>query len=264
MRLVREGVCDGPSIAKISGYRLPDVEFLREHGYVKVLLINDADGINLAAIASLSGLKRLSISENNTPITLGSFPQLEEFSCEWHKAINLMEAPQSVCRLSLRKYQPPKKNLSQLPGLTGLDALALTQGNLTSLEGLCKFPSLTSLDMAYMRSLSDIGALSECGSRLEALLLMNCPRIEYDLLSTLTSLKKLHIHSCAPLASVQFLKYLDQLEEFRFVDTDVLDGDLTPLLQLDRLKAVGFIDKRHFSHKYVEIEAILKSREAKN
>jgi hypothetical protein len=205
-------------------------------------------------------LKRLSISENRTPISLGWYPQLEEASFEWHKAIDLLKAPQSIRRLALRKYQPSTKDLSQLPVLNKLEALTLTQCNLTSLTGLCQFPSLISLDMAYMRSLSDISALAECGPKLEALLLMNCPKIGYDLLPALTSLKKLHIHSCPALASIRFLKNLDQLEEFRFVDTDVLDGDFTPLLQLDRLKSVGFTDKRHFSHKYDEIEAMLKLR----
>ena len=59
--------------------------------------------------------------------------------------------------------------------------------------------------------------------------------------------------SCGNLASLAFLNKLLALDEFRFVKMEVLDGDLTPLL---RLKSVGFIDKRSYSHTCAEVEAI--------
>ena len=44
---------------------------------------------------------------------------------------------------------------------------------------------------------------------------------------------------------------MPKLEDFRFVDTNVIDGDLSPLI---RLKYAGFFDKKHYSHTREQIK----------
>jgi hypothetical protein len=52
-----------------------------------------------------------------------------------------------------------------------------------------------------------------------------------------------------------------RLDFFSFVDTNVLDGDLSPLLDLPKLRYVGTMDKRNYSHKMAEFNELLAQRD---
>jgi hypothetical protein len=52
-------------------------------------------------------------------------------------------------------------------------------------------------------------------------------------------------------------KNLPNLLEFRFVDTNILDGDLTPLLEHPTLRSVGFSNKRHYNYTSEKIDEML-------
>ena len=54
----------------------------------------------------------------------------------------------------------------------------------------------------------------------------------------------------ATLPSIKFIKNCSRLKELRFVDVDVADGDMTPLLTLEDF---AFTKKRHFSHTEKEL-----------
>jgi hypothetical protein len=67
------------------------------------------------------------------------------------------------------------------------------------------------------------------------------------------------IESIAPIAG------LTELEKFFFpVSTNVLDGDMSVLLTLPRLKNVAYQYRRHYSHKSDEINRRLKARSGRN
>ncbi|UUZ55315.1 hypothetical protein LP419_05935 [Massilia sp. H-1] len=53
---------------------------------------------------------------------------------------------------------------------------------------------------------------------------------------------------------------MPNLLDFRFVDTNVLDGDLTPLMNHPNLVNAYFLDKRHYNFKSVEVQQHLKER----
>ena len=48
----------------------------------------------------------------------------------------------------------------------------------------------------------------------------------------LKNLRELSLNRCGTLPSIKFLHDLPKLERLAFVDTDVIDGDLSPLLRL--------------------------------
>jgi hypothetical protein len=100
----------------------------------------------------------------------------------------------------------------------------------------------------------------------------DCPGLRHLHLNTcrkfrdLTSLLKLKhlevlcLNACGDLPDLEFLAGFPKLRDFRFVDTNVLDGDLSPLLSHPKLESVGTLDKRHYTHKAAEIEAALAAR----
>lgn len=65
-----------------------------------------------------------------------------------------------------------------------------------------------------------------------------------DRLGEARSLEVLHIQNKS-IPSVAFLKDLSALREVNLTDTNVLDGDLSPLL---RIPKVHFVNRKHYSH----------------
>ena len=61
--------------------------------------------------------------------------------------------------------------------------------------------------------------------------------------------------------NLKFLSNFPKLIDFRFVDTNIIDGDLTPILKHPTIRTVGFLNKRHYNYtdKQLESELNLKS-----
>jgi hypothetical protein len=77
-----------------------------------------------------------------------------------------------------------------------------------------------------------------------------------------SSLTRLKVANCGDIASLAPLRGLDQLEElFAWESTKVLDGDLSVLLELPRLRAIGMRDRREYRPRVAEIERALSARD---
>ncbi len=57
-----------------------------------------------------------------------------------------------------------------------------------------------------------------------------------------------------PMPNLKWTEGMSYLDFFSFVETNVVDGDLSPLLQLPSLRYVGTMDKKH--HNYYKCDAI--------
>lgn len=82
----------------------------------------------------------------------------------------------------------------------------------------------------------------------------------------LLSLKKLSVlclNNCGAISDLSFLKYFPKLIDFRFVDTNILDGNLTPIIEHPTIRTVGFLNKRHYNLKDDQVDCKLASK-AKN
>jgi hypothetical protein len=69
----------------------------------------------------------------------------------------------------------------------------------------------------------------------------------------LTHLVSLSYYACADIPSLSFLDELPNLTHLRFVKTQIVDGDLRPVL---RLLDVNFENSRGLSHTYDEVRRI--------
>ncbi|RZJ98830.1 MAG: hypothetical protein EOO46_23910 [Flavobacterium sp.] len=48
---------------------------------------------------------------------------------------------------------------------------------------------------------------------------------------------------------VYFLKNFPNLIDFRFVNTNIVDGNLKPILEHSIIRTVGFLNKKHYNYK---------------
>jgi len=76
----------------------------------------------------------------------------------------------------------------------------------------------------------------------------------------LKKLKVLRLNECGPIQNLDFLKNFPNLEDFRFVNTNILDGNLKPILEHPSIKTVGFFNKGHYNIKDVEMEILLEEK----
>ena len=63
-----------------------------------------------------------------------------------------------------------------------------------------------------------------------------------------------------PIESLDFLKYFPKLETFIFMETNILDGDLTPNLEHPTITYVGMVNKRHYNIKREKLKELLAEK----
>jgi hypothetical protein len=149
--------------------------------------------------------------------------------------------------------------------LKEINARVLT---ITDLRGIEKLEELQGLSLLYCRILSDLSGIGTL-RKLTGMLLANCPKvtdiseiakcvnleelelnslknIDVSVLSNANNLGKLMLSNCGSVSSLRFISLMTNLEFLSFVDTNIIDGDLSPCLNL---KYVGTLNKKHYNIK---------------
>lgn len=243
---------DGFAVSPYKGYKLDNLAFV--DGLKPRALDVYGPIRDISAIESCKGLARVGISNNTAAVDLTHLIDLEKVALNWHPKIRLpSEKAKKLHTLVLTNW-PGKQggSFSDLPAYPGLRNVAMTQASLSSVDGIEVYNQLQRLSFTLCRNLKDLSALSKL--RPSLLYLDTCRKICVDSLSDINSLRSLDLISCGEIKTLGFIASLPNLEELNFYETNVLDGDMTPLL---RLKKVRFLKKRHFSHSLEEITALI-------
>lgn len=244
------------AVSPFMGYSLSDLEFLKDYPYVRGVELPTAGKIDVSGLRYLAGLEVLRIAESREALDLAQFEQLTRVGAEWHPKLRITEDCRRLRVLGLRKYKPTSKDLSELAELPALEDLSIVQSPLTSIRGVGRYRKLKRLELSYLTKLESIAGIEELsGSRLEILECEKCKKIrDHAAVRAVPSLRVVRFNDCGEIPSIGFLDDMPNLEDFRFVNTNVVDGDLRPLL---RLKSVGFFKKKHYSHTPEEVDEIL-------
>jgi hypothetical protein len=224
------------------GYALDDLEPVRALTGIRGLHIVFPDGPGRKAWR-LEPIHETLVLSAACDIELSAFSKLREFTGSFRQTLGL-EKCQNLKYLELWGYSSKSRDLSEFPRLRSLASLRLQRPHIDRLEGIGGVASLPSLEVIRATKLVSLQGLEE--THLTGLVLDTCRAIrDHHIVGQVPSLEVLRMNNCGTIPSLEFVNRLPRLEEFRFVDTDVADGDLSPLL---RLKAVGFLAKRGFSH----------------
>jgi len=256
MEIYRRDRIQGIGLSPHKGYKLSNLAFLKDYPEVIGVAVPYAEKIDLGDLSRLRNLRYLSISGSRQKLDLDIFEKLEELRVEWHPKLHMPPKFTSLRKLLLRGYKSKTKDLSSLPEIPNLTRLELVQGNLERLEGVQRFSRLQSAEFSYMKNLKDISALRNVGAFTD-LRFATCKAVEdFSITKSIPNLVALRIIDCGNLSSITFLNEIPKLEEFRFVKTKIMDGDLSPLL---RLKRVGFLPSKGYSHTPEQIEAAIRA-----
>lgn len=231
----------------LDGHNFDNVDFLKENNFFTQISITD-DTINISGIHYLHNLKYLSLSNGKQPLDLRKFKYLDECSIDWNNKIKGLDEPNNISRLSIWKFKPGSKDFTDLSGCKGVNYLHITESNIESVKGIKKFKSLDHFEGHYLTKLETLSGLEDLSSHLKVLVFDYCRKLtDYEpVLGKLTHLERLILGDCGQLNSIRFINKLKELNFFSFVNTNVVDGDISPAIGLGY---VGFNDKKHYSHK---------------
>lgn len=235
---------DGISLSSRDGCSIASLKVFSEFKGLKILLLRGLPDLNMEGLGALPELEELSFDEVVRTIDLSMLPNLRRLSGDWRKDL-LRNAHQSgITSLRLSKYKSVTGNLADFPAFPELQELELVQSTIRSLAGISRF-ELRKIELHHMNKLEVLGPLHL--PHLRSFIASGCKKIvDYEQLGSCGNLEELKLHDCGTVKTIAFLNSLEKLKTFRFMKTDVLDGDLLPLRRLDD---VYFTEKKHFSHK---------------
>ncbi len=229
-------------------YKGTDLEFLNDCKHILELDIDTERITDLAGIYKLSQLKVLSFTELKFDFDLSPFKELQAFAAIYNNKLKNLVTLKQLKHLELTKFKSTNGDLGELIELNNLESLRLTQASISSLKGSKVFTKMKKLELYYLRRLSILDELPE---NLETLYLESCSRLEnHQFIAKLKKLEHLKLTKCGEIKSLDFVQNLPHLSSISFIDTNILGGDLSPCIGLNY---VGFIDKKHYSHKFEEL-----------
>jgi hypothetical protein len=155
-----------------------------------------------------------------------------------------------------------EKILGQISKSDKLKFLQLNWANITDFEIISeRFTKLKRLELQYCTKLFNDYHLEILSESLQNLHILKSKKFVFsNNLIALKNLKILRLNDCAPIENLDFLHELPNLEDFRFVNTNIISGNLNPILEHSKIKSVGFLNKRHYNIKDVQIEKLIQEK----
>lgn len=245
INLFKHQLIDGVHIHTDGGFTEKSLDCLYALEGLKAVNIQRLPDLELNVLENIPQLEFLGIDETKNTLHFDRLKNLKLLSISWHKNLFKNAELSNLASLSLWKYKSKANDLTDFPKFNLLQELELVQSTITSLNGISNFQKLNKIGLHYLSKLERLGPLNL--PALKTFRSDHCKKkIDHEQLGTCLNLEDLKLHRSGSIKSVQFIKNLRKLKSFRFMDTDILDGDLTPLLGLDD---VYFTEKKHFSHK---------------
>lgn len=231
-----------------------DISFLYElKDYLEGLFI-DADGYRYDVINKLHNLKIIGIEDNGKDvIDFSNFPNLEDCR-EFYfnkRQINI-ESCKKLKSLRALKYKSKSGDLSELPFIPSLEKLKLLYVNATSLKGIERFSYLKAISLYRAHKLESLDDLVSLSDVLEEFELEGKTKIvDYHALGKLGAIKRLFLTNVGDIKDLSFLETLPSLNHFVFMDSNVVDGDLSYCKKVNGW--VAFTNKKHYSMTFEEL-----------
>jgi hypothetical protein len=158
-------------------------------------------------------------------------------------------------------YNEKSGDFTEIPANNKLIYLELNLSNIHFFNGIDKFENLKRLELHYCTKLISDRGISKISESLEHLHINQSKKfIPMEELYALKNIRVLCLNSCGDLDNLNFLKYFPKLIDFRFVNTNVLDGDLTPIVEHPTIKSVGYLNKKHYNIKAEKMKLLLDEK----
>jgi hypothetical protein len=229
------------------GFKQDDLSFLDGVEHLVKGLDVVKNKLNLEGIEKLRNLEYLRLTDElNQKVQFDKLKSLSYCVLNWNKVYSEVVFPPSITQLQLGAYKPQfgfnEEALNQLKNITKITLIQSTAKDISLLDSC---GSLTHVDLAYCRALTDVSALVKHAESLIKLDIHNCKKIaDFTPFNKLIRLQSLNLCGCKSIPSLAFLQNMPAAKHCVFYDTVVEDGDLSYLKGIDQ---VAFNNKAHYS-----------------
>lgn len=258
--LTRHGVAE-LELNMGKGWRGTDVDFIQLLPDLQALGIFDHFYVkSVAAIHHLHKLRSLAVETYcRTPIDFSAFPLLEDCTLQWRARSWSLFDRVGLRRLAVIGFK--KRTFEDFARLTNLEQLTILGAPLENVEGIGGLKNLTYLRIGNMYRLQSIQGL-EGAEHLRELWIQDARHLtSLEGVEKLKELRRLQLDNCRRIESLKPLERLPSLNTVVLIESNVVDGDMTPLLTLPALRRARVAGK-HYSHSEEELREILDSRQS--
>lgn len=231
------------------GWRGKNIEFLKELPHLRSLVIGDLTLELIEPIHYLHELIELELETySDSPVKFNAFPKLTSCWFEWIKGSDSLFDCRNLKSLGVNNYK--KKSSEPFSRLMKLEQLALLNSPVEDLAGLFELKHLKELRIARLSKITDLGQISLL-KELKILDIGTCKGIRsVSEVFFLGKLKALFLSNIGDIETLRGIESLTELEQLIFDEsTNIVDGDLSPILSLKRLKKISFQNRRHYTHR---------------
>lgn len=198
----------------------------------------------------------------NPIVNCEKYLKLRSLGQIWNQKMTFASSHPQLHRLSLFKYCPKSnKDIDELPVAPNLKVLALLRSCIKTLDRIDKYGHLEKLVITFGKYLTAVGSLAHC-HHLKIFELDGCKNINdlQETLSKCSRLERLVLMKVSALENIQFVERMPNLKWLNLMDTNVVDGDMSPLLRHPSLEYAVFTSKKHFSHTEAQVRAALQAK----
>ena len=231
------------------GWRGNDVNFLQFLPNLKSLIIIDFRIKSIEAIHCLKEIIEIQISTYcKVSVNFKSFPNMQVCGFEWIEGSDSLFECKSLRKLFINNYK--KSNSDIFLSLKNLEELSILNSNFENLRGLSELLNLKKLRIANLKKILSLQGIEELHN-IEELEIQRCKGIRniFEIFK-LNKLKYLFLLDMGDLDTIKGLENLNELTVFMFYEsTNIIDGDLSPLLKLKKLSKISFQNRKHYSHR---------------
>lgn len=231
------------------GWRGKNIEFLKELPQLRSLVIGDLTLELIEPIHYLHELIELELETySDSPVNFTAFPKLTNCWFEWIKGSDSLFDCRNLKSLGINNYK--KKSSEPFSRLMKLEQLSLLNSPVEDLAGIFELKNLKELRIARLSKINDLGRISSL-KELRILDINTCKGISsVSEVFFLGKLKALFLSNIGDIETLHGIESLTQLEQLIFDEsTNIVDGDLSPILGLKRLKKISFQNRRHYTHR---------------
>jgi hypothetical protein len=246
---------------RISG---DDLAFLGDLPHLRGLVLNAWKVRDLSDVEALGQLENLTLNMPSRPrrhLDFGKLPNLRSLGVYWNPGFESLFKSQNLELLWV--FSPPDPDLQRFAELGKLKRLEFSQGrHLVSTRGVERLANLEFLGLYLQSALERLTDLS-LAVGLRELEIETCKKLTtLEEISTLVNLRHLHVANCGEIASLRPLKNLHDLERFTaWESTNIVDGNLSVLTTLPRLRTIAMMSRRHYKPSVATVKASLAERD---
>jgi hypothetical protein len=256
------GEADGLVLNYARGFSGGDLEFLDGELGVRRLDLLDRGISDLRPIARLGdSLEELSVqAAQDAELDLAALPQLRTLAGEWELIRDTLASLDGL--QSLVTWRFDEVDLHAFRDHLGVQRLTIKEAPyLESLSGVGGLPELAVFGVVLAGKLSDLSDVSALADSLREFELEDCPAIgAIDDVEPLVNLRFLGFSDCGEIDSLAPVAALEQLEVlYAWGSTQIVDGDLSPLVRLPRLKEIRMRSRRGYKPSVPDLVSALSA-----